>query len=196
METIFSLVSLVIAITIHEFSHAFVADQLGDPTPRSQGRLSLNPLHHLDLLGSLMLLVANFGWGKPVQIDPYNFRSPRRDELLVSLAGPGSNFFLAIVISLILRLFPGSPFIFPLFILMTTNLFLGLFNLLPLPPLDGSKIVLNLLPFHLAEEWEEPLNQYGPFVLALLVILPANGSHLINFILNPPFLFCLHFLIP
>ncbi len=98
-ENIIAFASLLIAVTIHEFSHAFVADRLGDPTARSYGRLTLNPLAHLDPLGTIMLFIAHFGWGKPVPIDPYNFKYPRRDEILVSFAGPLSNFILALVFS-------------------------------------------------------------------------------------------------
>ena len=101
MDIVFSAIGLLIAVTIHEFSHALTADRLGDPTPRAMGRLTLNPLAHLDPLGTLMIFIAHFGWGKPVPIDPYNFKNPRRDEILVSLAGPTSNFIFMIAISLI-----------------------------------------------------------------------------------------------
>src|SRR3990167_10883511 len=97
------LAALIIAVTIHEFAHAFAADRLGDPTPKLMGRLTLNPLAHLDVLGTLMLLIARFGWGKPVQIDPFNLQNPRRDSALIALAGPLSNLLLAVVLSLILR---------------------------------------------------------------------------------------------
>src|SRR3990172_8857289 len=94
VEFIFGLVALIVAITIHEFSHAAAAERLGDPTPRLQGRLTLNPLAHLDPLGTLMLILIRFGWGKPVQFDPYNLRHPRRDSAIISLAGPTSNIVL------------------------------------------------------------------------------------------------------
>src|SRR3990172_6432841 len=108
---IFSLVALVVAISIHEFAHAAAADRLGDPTPRLQGRLTLNPLAHLDPIGTLMLLLIRVGWGKPVQFDPYNLKNPRRDAALISLAGPASNLILAIVLALIIKLItnPFSP---------------------------------------------------------------------------------------
>src|SRR3990167_2370413 len=106
METLYFLFGLIIAITIQEFAHAFLADRLGDPTPRAQGRLTLNPLAHLDPVGTLMLLIFRFGWGKPVIFDPYNLAHPRRDAGLISLAGPVSNIILAIGLSLILRFIP------------------------------------------------------------------------------------------
>src|SRR3972149_8566479 len=99
------LLALLIAITVHEFAHAKVADYLGDPTPRLQGRLSLNPLVHLDPLGMILLFLVGFGWGKPVMFDPFNLRNPRRDAALISIAGPGTNFVVALLLSLILRSF-------------------------------------------------------------------------------------------
>src|SRR3972149_11313525 len=102
------LVSLIISITIHEFAHGFAADKLGDPTPRIQGRLTLNPKAHLDPFGTIMILLVGFGWGKPVQFDPYNLKDPRRDAALISLAGPASNIILAILLSIILRLLSAS----------------------------------------------------------------------------------------
>src|SRR5688572_2528428 len=98
------LVALTIAITIHEFAHAYTADRLGDPTPRLQGRLTLNPLAHLDPMGTLMMLLVRFGWGKPVQFDPFNLRNPRRDGAIISLAGPVSNFLLATLCSILLHI--------------------------------------------------------------------------------------------
>src|SRR3990167_795118 len=99
------LIALITAITIHEFSHAWSADRLGDPTPRSQGRLTLNPLAHLDPLGTLMMLLVKFGWGKPVQFDPYNLKNPKRDAAIISFAGPFSNLILASILAIVLRLF-------------------------------------------------------------------------------------------
>lgn len=181
MFTIFSFLALIIAITIHEFAHAYVADRLGDPTPRSHGRLTLNPLKHLDPLGTLMLFIAHFGWGRPVPIDPYNFRSPRRDELLVALAGPGSNLLLAVILSLLLRVFP----LYFLNILIIINVSLAIFNLLPIPPLDGSNILLNLLPVDQAAQWQKAFDQYGSFLLVILLFLPFAGSNLISLIISP-----------
>lgn len=188
-----TFVILIVAITAHEFAHALVADRLGDPTPRSLGRLSLNPLKHLDPIGTLMMIIARFGWGKPVPIDPYNFRSPRRDELLVSLAGPASNLILAAsagILNLLLPPILGSI----LYLFALVNISLGLFNLLPLPPLDGSKIFLNLLPIESSLNWEENLGRYGQLILIFLFILPIGGSNILSLLLSPPTSFLLHLL--
>ncbi|HOZ80841.1 MAG TPA: site-2 protease family protein [Candidatus Woesebacteria bacterium] len=195
MTTIFSLIALVIAITIHEFAHALVADRLGDPTPRSQGRLTLNPLAHLDPLGTLMLLIAHFGWGKPVQIDPYNFSHPKRDELLVALAGPTSNIFLAIVTGLLIRFFPNNPLISLYVVFLITNLSLAIFNLIPIPPLDGSKILINLLPSHLSVELSESFDKFGIVLLIIFLFLPFNGSSLVSHLMTPIINFCLRYLL-
>jgi len=181
------VIALLVAITIHEFSHALAADRLGDPTPRLEGRLTLNPLAHLDPIGTLMLLIARFGWGKPVPIDPYNLQNPRRDSAIISLAGPGSNFILATLLSVVLRLSLLGPFsilaitfLTPIIIL---NVYLGLFNLLPVAPLDGFKIVLGFLPHDLAIQWEE-LESYG-LIFLLFLIFPFGGRTLISTILSP-----------
>lgn len=172
--------SLIAAITIHEFSHAFAADRLGDPTPRLQGRLSLNPKVHLDTVGTLLLVMFGFGWGRPVMFDPYNLKNPRRDAAIISLAGPASNIILAILLAIILRLL-GGPFsivssftgIFTLIIFY--NLLLAIFNLIPVHPLDGGKIFVGLLPASEAEEADHFLRRYGLFILILL-ILPIFGG--------------------
>lgn len=192
-----SVISLIIAITIHEFSHALIADRLGDPTPRSQGRLSLNPLKHLDLVGTIMLFLIHFGWGKPVQIDPYNLKNPKRDQLLISLAGPASNLLLAIILSIIIRFIPLNLFItFLISTVIQLNVLLAIFNLIPIPPLDGSKILLNLLPDDISEQWQEAFSQYGFILLIVFLFLPIiNGTTLANFIMTPVMNFILNFLI-
>lgn len=196
------MAALLVAITIHEASHAFVADKLGDPTARLMGRLTLNPLAHLDPLGTLFLLIARFGWGKPVPFDPFNLRHPRRDSALISLAGPASNLILATTLSIILRVVPFFPF--PLVVYLVTQAFLipmiilnvglAIFNLLPVGPLDGFKIVGGFLPKNLAYQWEE-LEPYGLFFLLLLLFPLANGSLLHN-ILGPILSLILGFLLP
>jgi len=182
-------ISLVIALTIHEFSHAFTADKFGDPTPRSFGRVSLNPLRHLDPLGTIMLFLVHFGWGKPVPIDPYNLT--KREEIMVGLAGPLSNFALALLFALVIRFIPLEIFI----IFIQTNLVLGVFNLLPIPPLDGSKIFLNLLPEEQSLQWQQAFDQYGFILLAVLLFLPIGGSNVINLIISPILSFLLRLLL-
>ena len=195
------LISLLIALTIHECSHAWVADRLGDPTARLQGRISLNPLVHLDLYGALFLLSFGFGWGKPVQTDPFNLKNPRKDGALISLAGPASNMILAILLSIILRLFIlfhltqlsiiGSFLLSPLIIM---NVTLGLFNLIPIHPLDGFAIVSGLLSREKAHEWEG-LRRYG-MIFLLLLIIPLGNSSMLDSVFRPIAGFLLQLLIP
>lgn len=166
--------ALVIAATVHEFAHAYVADRLGDPTPRSQGRLTLNPLAHLDLLGSLLILLAGFGWAKPVQINPMNFRDWRRDTIIVSAAGPLANvtflFVLGVPYKLGLLEFGGSPGSQLLLAIIRINAMLAVFNLIPVPPLDGSKILMGLLPPAAAVSYART-QPYGVLILLGLVFL-------------------------
>ena len=176
--------ALLIAVTIHEFSHAFVADRLGDPTARLLNRVSLNPVNHLDPIGTLMLLFFQFGWGKPVPFDPFNLRRPKRDSALISLAGPASNLILAALLSFILKL-QFSPllslFLIPIIII---NINLAVFNLLPIPPLDGSKILYGILPMSWAEEYNDFMRSYGSILLILLII-PIGGSSLVINLIMP-----------
>ena len=183
MTVIFSYIGLLLAITIHEFSHAYAADRLGDPTPRAMGRLTLNPLAHLDPIGTLMIFIAHFGWGKPVPIDPYNFANPRRDEIVVALAGPISNIILGSTIGII-SLTTGY-FNEILYIIAIVNFSLAVFNLIPIPPLDGSKVFLNLMPVEKAYEWEKAFERYGFFIVAACLFLPIGGSNIINIIVSP-----------
>lgn len=184
LSTIIWAIALLIAITIHEFSHALVSDKLGDPTASLAGRISLNPLKHLDPIGTLMLLFFRFGWGKPVPFDPFNLRHPKRDAALISLAGPASNLILAVVCSLILKLIPTafitSVALIPLIIM---NVNLAIFNLLPVPPLDGAKILYGFLPMSWADEYNDFMKSYGT-ILLILLILPIGGASLaINLIM-------------
>lgn len=186
---------LIIALTIHEFAHAFVADRFGDPTPRSYGRVSLNPLRHLDPVGTLMLLIFHFGWGKPVPIDPYNLS--KKETTYVALAGPGSNLLLAVIFALIIRFLPLNQAITAIFFqFIYLNLVLAVFNFIPIPPLDGSKLLLNLLPEDQALEWEQAFDRYGFIILLALLFLPINGSNIINLILTPLINLLLSFLLP
>ena len=167
MALLLTLPAVIIAITFHEFAHAWAADKLGDDTPRMQGRLNLNPMSHIDPIGFMLLMFAGFGWGKPVQINPRNFnRNVRMDkgEALVSLAGPLMNFVLAIISAFVLGavyMYSSADFFYSttgriIYILLqqilAINIGLGVFNLIPLPPLDGSKIFINYLPYK-ARRW-------------------------------------------
>ena len=177
MEIIAGLPGLVIAMVIHEYSHARVAYALGDYTPRMQGRLTLNPAAHVDPIGLLMLFVAHFGWAKPVQINPMNFSNPRRDDILVSLAGPASNLivsFLALIILVLMAKldFPLSEGLLVVFnLIIIYNINFAIFNMLPIPPLDGSHILRNLLPYELARAYEG-LERYSFIFLILIIATP------------------------
>lgn len=177
-----SLVLIVVSLTIHEFAHALAADKLGDPTPRAQGRLTLNPLAHLDPLGTIALIFAGFGWGKPVQIDTYNLSSPRRDETIIALVGPLSNFLLAIIFTLLTYTLGGYQFFLKAIFL---NLTLGVFNLLPLWPLDGSKILINILPFETGFRLKSLLEQYSLPLLILFMLPLVSGQSLVRLIIGP-----------
>lgn len=185
-----SVAALLLAITIHESAHAWTADRLGDPTARLAGRISLNPFVHLDISGLLFLLFFGFGWGKPVEFDPYNLKNPRKDAALISIAGPTSNILLALILSLMLRLFTfyNLSFLYTIggiilirFIIM--NLVLGVFNLIPIHPLDGFKIVGGILSEERSREWYG-LQRYGMLFLILLII-PIGGSSLLDGVLQP-----------
>lgn len=187
---VFSFIALAAGITIHEFAHAWVADRLGDPTARLQGRVTLNPLAHLDPIGTLAILFLHFGWGKPVPFDPFNLKNPKRDSALISLAGPVSNILLATVASLILRLimftFSGLGALHIAALLQSIivlNVVLAVFNILPVHPLDGFKIVGGLLPDNRAREWYE-LASYGLFFL-LVILWPLPGGSILQNVLSP-----------
>lgn len=210
LELVLYLVALVTAISVHEFAHAYLADYLGDPTPRLQGRLTLNPLAHLDPVGTIMLLVARFGWGKPVQFDPYNLRHPRRDSAIISLAGPISNFLLAtlcaVVVHLlfVVRLTLISNSFIGLFVyliigllqpVIILNIMLGVFNLIPIHPLDGFKIVEGALPDEYAKQWHE-LEPYG-LIFLLFLAFPILGSVApLSRVISPVINFILRILLP
>jgi Zn-dependent protease len=180
---IITLPILLLVITVHEFSHALVADKLGDPTPRLAGRLTLNPIAHIDPIGLLMLIVVRFGWAKPVPINPYNFRDPRKGALFVSLAGPTSNFLFAWVVAIIYRSAPlayGDLLSQILSYTIWINLALGVFNLIPIPPLDGSHILEFFLPPHQMENWYR-LQQYSLIILLFIIVF---GSPILMAVIN------------
>lgn len=179
---IFLVPIILLSLTIHEFSHALMADFLGDPTPRRMGRLSLNPLRHLEFFGTLLLFFTGFGWAKPVLVDPANFRVPKRAMLSVALAGPFSNLCLAItgaglmkILAELLKVATIPPLaILPLYTIFNTmiiiNLSLALFNLLPFPPLDGSRIISYFMPNRFRVQYRQ-FEQMAPMLLLLLFAL-------------------------
>ncbi|KJS82717.1 MAG: peptidase [Peptococcaceae bacterium BICA1-8] len=173
LENLLILVPVVlIAITFHELAHGWVAYQLGDPTPKIQGRLTLNPISHLDPLGALLLLVAGFGWAKPVEVNPYYFQGDRhKGMMLVALAGPLANILIAFIGALLFSYFGSyGSYAFIFFSnLVMINIYLAAFNLLPVPPLDGSKILAGLLPKSQVNLLFS-LEGYGPLILMLLII--------------------------
>lgn len=188
-----TLPAILIAITFHEFAHAFAADKLGDNTPRAQQRLTLNPLKHIDPVGFALLIVAGFGWGKPVQINPRNFNrniSMTKAEAIVSVAGPLMNFVLAIISTItmacllkfdvLVNLPYRTMWLILVFIteLILINVGLGLFNLIPLPPLDGSKILNHFLPYN-AREWFIR-NQYMMYIIFLVIWVTGIAGMIIS----------------
>jgi len=214
LATIISrIIILVIAFTIHEFAHAWTANSFGDSTPRINGRLTLNPLAHLDPLGSIMLLFVGFGWAKPVPVNPHTLRQRSPSAMMwVALAGPLSNFLLAVLAAFPFQMnwltlndlyasfaAPGSA-ILPtpagfLFDFITINLVLGLFNLIPLPPLDGDKIAEFIMP----ENWNRSLDRIRPYgsviLVALFMVGPYLGLDFLGWIIRKPLGFLINLLI-
>lgn len=171
---------LLLAISVHEFAHAFLADRFGDPTPRLAGRVTLNPLAHLDPLGTLTLILFRFGWGKPVPVNNRYFRNPILDEIQVSLAGPFANLALATLMGLIIRLASSllpTPLIEFLLVAIQINLVLMVFNLIPIPPLDGSRILRLFVPANVYLFIE----QFGLFLLLFIFFL---GGGLLTTLFN------------
>ena len=177
-EILMSVIPALICITLHELSHGFVAYKLGDSTAKDMGRLTLNPIKHLDVMGILMMIVFHFGWAKPVSVDMRNFKHPKRDMAITALAGPASNFLLAalalFLYGLLWRdLYSGGAGRFVIRLLQymaILSISLGLFNLIPIPPLDGSKVLFSFLPDR-AYVRLMVLERYGMFLLLALVLL-------------------------
>ena len=182
MEIIFGIIILLVSVVLHELAHGYAADSMGDPTARLAGRLTLNPIAHLDLVGSvivpLMTVVFGsalfggafiFGWAKPVPFNPYNLSNKRWGEALVAAAGPGVNIAIAFIAGLFIRFGTSIELVPFLAYVVLINIVLALFNLMPIPPLDGSKILFSILPYH-AERIRRVLEQYG-LVLVLLFVM-------------------------
>jgi Zn-dependent protease len=197
LALVLTIPGVLIAITFHEFAHAFAADKLGDDTPRRQGRLSLNPFAHLDPVGSILLLFAGFGWGKPVEVNPRNYNrdmSMEKADAIVSIAGPVMNFLLALVFTLIYC----AVYKFAYFEIATNTVFslimsavyytiyinigLGVFNLIPLPPLDGSKVIMPFLPYK-AKQWFQD-NTMVFYIIFLAIWIFGIAGTIISPIIN------------
>lgn len=185
---------ILFALTVHEFAHAWAANHLGDPTARLMGRLTMNPVAHLDPLGTLMILIANFGWGKPVPVDVRYLKHPKRDMLWIALAGPVSNVISAALFGAAFRYLPDAAFrwteaIFILQYAVFINLILAFFNLIPLPPLDGSKVLAGLLP--LRQEMAYRRAEQSLSILLIVLIMAGSIFHLslISRVIMPPVAF-------
>jgi len=187
-EWVVKIPVLLFALTIHEYAHGRAAFSLGDPTAKLSGRLTLNPLSHIDPLGAVSLFLFNFGWAKPVPVNTNYFRNPRNDTILMALSGPVANLAAAFVAGLFIRYFllPWELYLRVLTYMILMNLGLGLFNLFPIPPLDGSHVLENLLPRHAAEKYRR-LGRYGSPLLIGVIVLD-NFAHLgiLNGILVTP----------
>lgn len=172
---------ILVSLAIHEYAHAKVADVLGDPTPRMAGRLTLNPIAHIDPVGLLALIIFRIGWAKPVPINSYNFKNPERGMLLCGLAGPVSNFFMAWFFAVLLKTVPISSELWTEVLqnAIFINLALMIFNLLPIPPLDGSRIFTQYLPYDV----QMSLENYGFLILVAILFFPPT-QQLLFFLIN------------
>lgn len=181
-ETLYYLPALLIALSVHEAAHAYTAYKLGDTSQKAQGRLSLSPLAHIDPIGFIFMLVFKFGWGKPVVMDDRNFKNRRKGVMLVALAGPLSNIILAFIFTIILKLLDifgvlaimsnsniGRILYVMLLYMIGFNVMFGVFNLIPLPPFDGAKVLTYFLP-RKAKEWMDRLEQYSVWILIFLMV--------------------------
>jgi len=213
MAFIILILSFAVAITVHEASHAWMANKLGDPTAKLMGRLSLNPLVHYDPVGTTLLFVTMFlwklgivpfpfGWAKPVIFDPFNLKEPRKDSAIISLAGPAANLILAFLTSFLIRIAAASPFS-PIYLLgellkpfIVLNVSLAIFNLIPVHPLDGGKIIIGLLPEKEAREAELFLNRFGVLILFFLIFPTFGGYSPLSIIISPIINFLLNLLLP
>ena len=168
-----SIPALIIAAAGHEYAHAKAADLLGDPTPRLMGRLTMNPFVHLDFIGSLALIIGGFGWAKPVVVNPTNFKDPRTDDMIVSIAGPIANLVMAFIGYVVMRcleaanLLGNDSLYLVLFLIVVYNINFAILNLMPVPPLDGSHILMNFLPL----KWQIHVARFSMVSLLILIVI-------------------------
>lgn len=195
LAKIMMLPGIIMGLSFHEFAHAWMSDKLGDPTPARQGRLTLNPLAHIDWMGFLALLLVGFGWGRPVQIDPSYYKNRRRDEFLVGIAGVTMNLLLAVILSIPVRLIAKSSmgasivvqniYLILLYAVMI-NLVLMIFNLIPCPPLDGWGLITQIFKLD-KQDWWYPVYQKGSFILLILIVTGLTGKIItpaVDFLMN------------
>ncbi len=184
ITTLYILPGIILGFTFHEFCHAAVAVRLGDPTPKHQKRLTLNPLAHIDPIGFIAMILFHFGWAKPVMINPNNFKNPRRDDMLVSVAGPISNLVLATVMFVIFKFLPISPmsptsndpmsiFAIIVYYAFFFNIVLFVFNLIPIPPLDGYHVARNFIPYKYFDKLAV-FERYSIYILLAVIFLLGN----------------------
>jgi Zn-dependent protease len=189
-EWILRIPVLLFAITIHEYAHGKAAFSLGDPTAKAMGRLTRNPLKHIDPLGAICLFLFNFGWAKPVPVNPRYFKNPRPDIILMSISGPLANFAAAFLAGLFIRylFLPWEVYQKLLVYTLLMNLGLGIFNLFPVPPLDGAHVLENLLPPRAADRFRKAA-RYGPMLLLMVVILDNfTQTGILSFLIMGPLL--------
>jgi len=185
---------ILLSLTVHEYFHGWTANKLGDPTAKMQGRLTLNPIAHLDILGTILMFVVGFGWAKPVPIDPRNFKDPKKDTILVAIAGPLSNLAMALVAGIALRyMIPkmvsgqiSSEGVYPVIaIILILTLFYGIalavFNMIPIPPLDGSRVLYGILPNRYAYAY----SRFEPYGVIFLFALFIFGGGIFKYLLLP-----------
>lgn len=203
LDKLYLAPGILFGLVVHEFCHAYAAYRLGDPTAARAGRLSFNPLKHLDLLGTVALFLARIGWAKPVPVDPSYFKKPRQGILVTSVAGPASNLVVAAILGVVLGAVTagqikapipfGNPYTRLLFLLLFNavyiNIVLAIFNLIPVPPLDGSNVLWALLPPRLAAQYAQFLRRYGHAVLVVFFVIiffgPAVGFPLFRWLVVP-----------
>lgn len=193
---VFAIPSILIASTVHEYAHALIAYKLGDATAKAEGRMTLNPLVHIDPIGALLIIIARFGWSKPVPINEYNFDNPVVGTALTAIAGPISNLIMASIAAFFYNLLPAAPIWLQLFIttFVIINISLMIFNLLPFPPLDGHKIVRALLPSNLRYYWES-LQKYSLFIILLLFLPFSPLSTFTGYLISQTLAFFLNLLL-